>query len=78
MIKICLVSSGKILLYLTPFISSDFNTTSKTGGWKQPPIGGQAKPEPANATSFNWWLFTHSDRAILSNQTQISQGIIEN
>ncbi len=21
---------------------------------------GQAKPEPGNATSFNWWLFTDS------------------
>src|SRR3989304_7041678 len=21
-------------------------------------VGGQAKPEPNNATSFNWWLFT--------------------
>jgi hypothetical protein len=20
---------------------------------------GQAKPEPGNATSFNWWLFTY-------------------
>jgi hypothetical protein len=20
--------------------------------------GGQAKPEPGNATSFNWWFFT--------------------
>ncbi len=38
--------------------SSDFNTTSKTGGWKQPPLGGQAKPEPANATRFIWWFFT--------------------
>ena len=39
-------------------ISSDFNTTSKTGGWKQPPIGGQAKPESDNATGFNRWFFT--------------------
>jgi hypothetical protein len=21
---------------------------------------GQAKPEPGNATSFNWWLFTYN------------------
>jgi len=21
-------------------------------------VGGQAKPETGNATSFNWWLFT--------------------
>ena len=25
-------------------------------------VGGQAKPEPNNATSFNWWLFTCRSR----------------
>ena len=48
--RLHLIRSARRSIVMQQFISSDFNTTSKTGGWKQPPIGGQAKPEPANAT----------------------------